>query len=68
MTVPEPETRATNTRFGYLCIQDEDDLISTSLEIYGEWAQNEITVLLAFIKTGDTVIDLGSALGTEWQA
>jgi len=57
-----------NTRTGQFEIPGEHDLISRSLQAYGEWAQQEIDRLAAFIHDSDTVIDAGAFIGTHSRA
>ena len=45
----------TKSRYGYLAINNDADLISTSISIYGEWAQNEIWLIERLVKPGDIV-------------
>ncbi|MDS4040171.1 MAG: FkbM family methyltransferase, partial [Candidatus Competibacter sp.] len=53
------------TRYGKFRIIDSDNIISYSLKEYGEWAQQEIDLLLHFIKPGDRVADVGAFIGTH---
>lgn len=39
--------------------------VSTSLRLYGEWAQNEIDFVSKFIEPGMTVVDVGAYVGTH---
>lgn len=57
-----------NTRNGPFEIPGGQDLISRSLQAYGEWAQQEIDKLAAFIREGDTVVDAGAFIGTHARA
>lgn len=54
-----------NTRYGLMAAPGGGDLISRSLEIYGEWAETEILAFKRFIKPGDIVIDVGACFGTH---
>jgi FkbM family methyltransferase len=53
------------TRYGKFRIIDSDNVISYSLKEYGEWAQQEVDLLLRFIKPGDRVADVGAFIGTH---
>ena len=53
------------SRYGQFKIIDTDSVISKSLIMYGEWAQNEIDLLAYFIQPGDIVVDAGSFIGTH---
>ncbi len=57
-----------NTRYGPFVVPQECDLIGDSLKSYGEWAQNEISLLRTLIRTGDTVLDIGACYGTHTRA
>ncbi|PZF78617.1 hypothetical protein DK847_02080 [Aestuariivirga litoralis] len=65
MSEQSTAARAIDTRYGQIFIPAGADLISDSLRLYGEWAQNEIDDLLAFIRPGDTVLDVGACFGTH---
>jgi FkbM family methyltransferase len=62
------EEQRITTRYGLFTIPLTNDLICNSLRAYGEWAQIEIEFLASFIKTGDTVIDVGACFGTHTRA
>ena len=38
--------------------------VALSLELYGEWSQNEMDRMSSFVAPGDTVLDIGSHIGT----
>lgn len=42
-----------------------DDTIGKSLELYGEWANSEISFMLKFINEGDAVLDIGCNIGVH---
>jgi FkbM family methyltransferase len=52
-------------RYGLISVFSSDQVIGRSLQIYGEWAENEIAFLKEFIRTGDTVLDIGANIGTH---
>jgi FkbM family methyltransferase len=54
-----------NCRFGALFVEAQEDLISKSLMLYGEWAQVEINLILNFIQPGGVVLDVGGYIGTH---
>lgn len=64
----EPAVEPIQSRYGDFYILTDEDLISDSLRRYGEWAQQEIDLLRAFISPGDTVVDAGAYLGTHTRA
>jgi len=55
-------------RYGEFKIIDTDSVISVSLQLYGEWAQQEINLLAHFIKPGSVVLDVGAFIGTHTRA
>ncbi|ABI62433.1 Methyltransferase [Granulibacter bethesdensis CGDNIH1] len=59
-------TDSVQARYGRLHFFAHDTgALKTSLETYGEWAENEIRFLTSFIREGDTVIDVGAYIGTH---
>jgi FkbM family methyltransferase len=52
-------------RYGFISFFSADLLVGRSLQLYGEWAENEIAFLRRFIHPGDTVLDLGANIGTH---
>jgi len=52
-------------RYGVISYFKNDSVIGASLREYGEWAQNEIDLLLNLIQPGDTVFDVGAFIGTH---
>jgi FkbM family methyltransferase len=54
-----------NARYGQMIVVDSDPLASRSLELYGEWAQNELDILRRFLSPGMTVIDGGAYVGSH---
>ena len=57
-----------DTKYGSFSIPKKSDLICNSLREYGEWAQNEINLLCALLKAGDTALDIGACFGTHTRA
>ncbi len=53
------------TRYGTMDVIDSDEILSRSLTIYGEWAEDELEVLSSFIAQGDQVLDIGAYIGTH---
>lgn len=51
------------TRFGSQQYIEGDDTVGKSVELYGEWASTEISLMLDFISLGDTVVDVGCNIG-----
>jgi hypothetical protein len=44
-------------RHGLICHEEQDETIGASLRVYGEWAEEEIYFLSAFIDVGAAVLD-----------
>lgn len=57
-----------DTRYGEFEIIDSDTVVSRSIKMYGEWAQNELVIMSLFIKEGDAVLDVGGFIGTHARA
>lgn len=53
------------TRYGDFNVISNDKVVSESLRLYGEWAQNEICILSRFINKNDVVIDVGAFIGSH---
>ncbi|UUY09832.1 FkbM family methyltransferase [Pseudomonas sp. J452] len=66
--MPPPDTLKIEARYGDFFITVDDDLICNSIRQYGEWAQQEIDLLCAFINPGDRIIDAGAYIGTHTRA
>lgn len=58
---PHPVT----TRYGLMHLLGRDSIVSESLALYGEWAQQEIDFLAHFIAPGSAVLDVGAFIGTH---
>jgi FkbM family methyltransferase len=53
------------TYHGKMHIYENNDLVSKSLEVYGEWAKNEILFIKEFmLKEGDSILDVGAHIGS----
>lgn len=52
-------------RDGMLSHLKDDECIGLSLHRYGEWGFREIELLRAFVRAGDTVLDIGANVGTH---
>jgi FkbM family methyltransferase len=53
------------TRHGRMTWFRHDDPVGVALASYGQWAQAELDLLCAFLRQGDTVVDVGSYVGTH---
>lgn len=52
-------------KHGYLMYNTNDMYIGRSLDVYGEWCENELNLLSNYIKRGDTIVDVGANIGTH---
>jgi len=53
------------TRYGKMRILESDQIVSGSLALYGEWAEDEMSLLAGFISPGSCVLDVGAFIGTH---
>lgn len=53
------------TRFGRMFTLQGDTVIGRSLRLYGEFAGDEVDSILAFLRPGDHVLDLGANIGVH---
>jgi FkbM family methyltransferase len=53
------------TRFGPMFTLQGDAVIGRSLRLYGEFAGDEVDSILAFLRPGDQVLDLGANIGVH---
>ena len=53
------------TRLGTFVFPVEDEVIAKSMQLYGEWAGIELSVIENFIRAGDVVLDIGGYYGTH---
>ena len=64
----ELNMQVVSARYGQITTSGDKDLITKSLNFYGEWANNELNVHRKLIKEGDIVLDVGTYLGTHLTA
>lgn len=57
--------KLTDTIYGKMLYNEYDTCIGKSLELYGEWAQEEIEFLKPYIPRGGVCIDVGANIGTH---
>lgn len=57
-------TRIRKVRHGYMCFSPFDIYFAVALELYGEWGEEEATVMTSLISPGDTVVEVGGHMGT----
>ena len=51
-------------RHGIFLYNIKDSFIGRSLDLYGEWGENEFLLFSKFVQQGQTVIDVGANIGT----
>ncbi len=52
-------------RYGRLFAPDGDQVITRSLQLYGEWAEHEIAQLSSYVRRDTIVLDVGAFVGTH---
>ena len=58
-----PNTRLRACKHGIFAFPENDAVIGASLERYGEWSEGELSTMLALIRPGDLVVDVGGNIG-----
>lgn len=54
-----------STLYGKMRIIEADQVVSRSLVLYGEWAEDELNLLKQIITPGSCVLDVGAFIGTH---
>jgi hypothetical protein len=54
--------RREKCRHGWILFRGS--LIGRSLELYGEYSESEVGMMAAYLRTGDTVVEVGANIGT----
>jgi FkbM family methyltransferase len=62
---PPPGSRRVQTRHGAFHILAADTIVGRSLDLYGEWTEPEIALLVGLLQPGDAAIDVGAYIGTH---
>lgn len=57
--------RCKKCRYGIMVYNIMDTYIGRSLDLYGEWAESEMSLLRLFLRPNDVVLDIGSNIGTH---
>ena len=65
MKIYDTEVERFTTRYGRFYVAREDSVIGRSLQMYGEWAEDEIASYAAFLTDGETIVDVGANIGTH---
>lgn len=65
MKIYDTDVERFTTRYGRLYVARDDSVIGRSLQIYGEWAEDEIASCAAFLVDGETIVDVGANIGTH---
>src|SRR4051794_31352848 len=56
---------AAPTRHAILCYEEQDRPVGLSLQMYGEWAEEELYLLSFFVHPGAVVVDVGANIGSH---
>jgi FkbM family methyltransferase len=54
-----------STLYGHMRVIESDQVVSRSLSVYGEWAQDELALLRRLVPSEACVLDVGAFLGTH---
>lgn len=54
-----------HTRHGLMMFNRNDFIIGRSIDRYGEWCEDELRLFRHAVRPGDTVLDVGSNIGTH---
>jgi FkbM family methyltransferase len=57
--------RLKDTRYGRMLYNIHDVYIGRSYDVYGEYSEHEISLLLRLVRPGITVVDVGANIGTH---
>src|SRR3989338_5301383 len=52
-------------KHGYLLFNSFDRIIGKSIDLYGEWCDEELKLLDKYLNEGDAIIDAGANIGTH---
>lgn len=52
-------------KHGYLLFNSFDNIIGKSIDLYGEWCEEELKLLGKYINEGDVILDVGANIGTH---
>src|ERR1019366_7938506 len=52
-------------KYGLMMYNRKDIWVGRSLEVYGEFSENEVKLFREIVKPGNTVIDVGANIGTH---
>ena len=58
-------TALCKARHGYMLVNKHDFYIGRSILHYGEWSEEEVVLFMQLCDAGDTVIEVGSNIGTH---
>ena len=61
----DERTVTIQARYGKMTFWAWDSVIGRSLQVYGEWAQNEIALMSLFLEEGAVAVDAGANIGTH---
>lgn len=53
------------TDLGYVLYNPKDEYVGRSIEHYGDYQREELSLFSKYVKSGDTVLDIGANIGTH---
>lgn len=56
--------RVRRVRHGFMSFSPFDLYFGVAMELYGEWAESEVSVMSKFLFKGDTVVEVGGHIGS----
>lgn len=66
LTIDPDLLRTVESRHGPITLfRNDTSAVGQSLQLYGEWAENEIGFLKSFVRSSMTVLDVGAFIGTH---
>ncbi len=60
-----PPTRGVEARHGYFLYNQNDSYVGRSLELYGEYCEQEISIFRELIKPADVIWEIGANIGSQ---
>lgn len=60
-----PPTRGIEARYGYFLYNQNDSYVGKSLELYGEYCEQEVSMFRELIKPTDVIWEVGANIGSQ---
>jgi len=64
-TLEKKQIAIKRCKHGLFMFNRNDRFVGRSLDVYGEWCESELELLLRFCRNGDVVIDVGANIGSH---